>query len=111
MTEQTARAGVFTEAPASWNTRYISKQGFECQLTLRADDPMQLLKLANEIMAKMVEAGIQPAVGNGHASNGETAQGDNPAWCAIHGCEMKRHEKDGKVWYSHKVGDKWCRGK
>jgi hypothetical protein len=23
---------------------------------------------------------------------------------------MRRYEKDGKVWYSHKVGDEWCHG-
>jgi len=96
MTEQTTRAGAFTEAPASWNTRYISKQGFECQLTLRADDPMQLLKLANEIMAKMVEAGVKPAGSNGHASNGETAQGEAPL-CPTHNKAMKPSKAGG--WY------------
>lgn len=34
--------------------------------------------------------------------------------CAIHGAKMKRHEKDGKSWYSHKAeddgGEYWCKG-
>jgi hypothetical protein len=25
----------FSEAPSSWNTRYISPDGFECQISLR----------------------------------------------------------------------------
>jgi len=32
--------------------------------------------------------------------------------CPIHGVEMTRHEKEGGVWYSHKLEDgSWCRGK
>lgn len=36
----------------------------------------------------------------------------DPAWCPIHAVAMKRHEKDGNAWYSHKAPDgTWCRGK
>jgi hypothetical protein len=35
---------LFNEAPASWNTRYVSPEGFECQLTLRADTGQELLE-------------------------------------------------------------------
>lgn len=38
----------------------------------------------------------------------------NPAegYCQIHNCDMKRHEKDGKHWFSHRLdnGD-YCNGK
>jgi hypothetical protein len=35
------------EAPASWNTKYISPEGFECQLTLRAESGSDLLEKVN----------------------------------------------------------------
>ena len=40
-------------------------------------------------------------------SNGK----DNQTWCPIHQCEMKRWDKNGRVWYSHKVDGEWCSGK
>ena len=30
---------------------------------------------------------------------------------AEHGVEFKRYEKEGRVWYAHKAGQKWCREK
>ena len=38
-------------------------------------------------------------------------QSNDPAWCSIHQCEMKRWEKDGRIWFSQKVDDDWCKGK
>lgn len=35
----------------------------------------------------------------------------DPAWCSIHGVAMRRREANGQVWYSHKVGDGWCKGR
>lgn len=32
-------------------------------------------------------------------------------FCSVHGVPMKRREKDGSVWYSHRLGDgSWCKG-
>ena len=28
-------------------------------------------------------------------------------WCAEHGVEYKRYEKNGSTWYSHRVGSGW----
>ena len=37
---------------------------------------------------------------------------EDPGYCKIHRCAMKRHEKNGEAWYSHKdAGGAWCRGK
>jgi len=31
--------------------------------------------------------------------------------CPLHGVQMTKHEKNGDVWYSHKLDDgTWCRG-
>lgn len=45
------------------------------------------------------------------ADGGSDGNGNDQGWCPIHNVEMKRWEKDGRVWFSHKVGDQWCTGK
>lgn len=37
----------FTEAPASWNTRYVTPEGYVCQITLRGDSGKDLLEKAD----------------------------------------------------------------
>ena len=100
MTEQTTVGASFAEAPVSWNTRYTSSQGFDCQLTLRGTDPAAVLKTAAEIMAKMADAGIAPASGNGHCKAqtvSTPAQGEAPL-CPAHGTPMKPSQH-GAGWY------------
>lgn len=73
-----------------------------------------------------VQAALARAKQNGYPPAGERPQpqpqqpqapklangAEDPGWCPIHGCAMKRHEKDSQVWYSHKAPDgTWCRGK
>lgn len=45
----------------------------------------------------------------------EEAPQDSASWCSIHNVEMRRYERDGEVWYSHKAqgerGEYWCKGK
>ncbi len=127
---QTLNDAAFTEAPASWNTRYLDPNGFECQITLRGETGQELLEKAASAIAFLLKNGCTPYV---YRSNGarkdngdtqETKNGDakangngnngsehNPSWCPIHQCEMKRWDKEGRVWYSHKVDGKWCSGK
>lgn len=31
--------------------------------------------------------------------------------CQIHNVTMSRYSRGNEVWYSHKIGSKWCRGK
>ena len=122
------------EAPASWNTRYISPEGFECQITLRGESGSELLEKANHALAYLLENGCTPYVynrygsrqaeakteqpkngkdqGNGtNGANGSNGTNTNPSWCPIHQCEMRRWERDGRVWYSHKADGEWCKGK
>lgn len=104
-----ADTAMLGEAPVSWNTRYMSKQGFECQLTLRGTDPGDLLRLANDLMTRMVEAGVEPLNGYRKGNGKPEAQDDHV--CPIHKVPMKRYEKNGQAWYSHKAPDgSWCRG-
>jgi hypothetical protein len=119
---------VFTESPVSWNTRYITPEGFECQLTLRGEPGQEVLEKAGSAMAYLLKNGCHPTAGNKSSnhyqppsqahpdstnsnSNGNGNNGHDRSWCPIHECEMKRWEKDGRVWFSHKAGDEWCSGK
>jgi len=118
-----------TEAIASWNTRYINPEGFECQLTLRADTGQEVLEKALGAIAFLLKNGCTPFVKSNFHSQANNGHDDNPnsssqpasengnngnqdrSWCPIHECTMKRWEKDGRVWFSHKVNGDWCSGK
>lgn len=112
---------LFTEAPASWNTRYISPEGFECQLTLRAESGSELLEKVNGAISHLLLSDCQPySFRGGYPKNNQTKksngngsqQNNNPSWCPIHQTEMKQWERDGRSWYSHKTSDGgWCKGK
>jgi hypothetical protein len=110
---------LFTESPASWNTRYITPDGFSCQLTLRSETGKDLLERANSALVFLIEQGCIPFYGysrdngNSHNQDKETVDHtDNSAWCPIHEVEMRRYSKNGKSWFSHKTEDgTWCSGK
>ena len=114
----------FPEAPASWNTKYVDPNGFECQITLRGETGSDLLEKAANAINYLLKNGCTPYVyyRNGSqkpATKTEESKQediksdgkDNPAWCPIHQCEMKRWDKNGRVWYSHKADGEWCSGK
>ena len=97
---------IFPEAPASWNTRYITPEGFACQLTLRGETGRDLLEKAGSALAYLLEHNYRPDQKPTQTGSGEHKQ------CPIHPCEMKRYEKDGRAWFSHKLPDGgWCRGR
>ena len=114
----------FPEAPASWNTKYVDPNGFECQITLRGETGSDLLEKAANAINYLLKNGCTPYVFYRNGSQkpatkteeskkeDATPDGkDNPAWCPIHQCEMKRWDKNGQVWYSHKADGEWCSGK
>jgi len=114
----------FPEAPASWNTRYVDPNGFECQITLRGESGSELLEKVTNAINYLLKNGCTPFVyyrNGSRQTESKPAEGkkedvksdgkDNPAWCPIHQCEMKRWDKNGRVWYSHKVDGEWCDGK
>ena len=61
-----------------------------------------ILDVADEVQ------GLRPQPAPVSGGSGEQT---TPDFCSIHQCAMKRHEKDGQVWYSHRIGANWCRGK
>src|SRR4030042_2963723 len=50
----------FPEAPASWNTRYVDPNGFECQITLRGDSGSELLEKATNAINYLLKNGCTP---------------------------------------------------
>ena len=56
------------------------------------------------------------ASGNGQVINGATKAEDTTTqqsehYCQEHQTDFKLYEKEGRVWYAHKAGQKWCREK
>ena len=113
-----------SESPASWNTRYITPEGFICQLTLKADNGRELIDKANGAIATIMGNGCIPYLQNSNVltklDNSSHNDGDgirenkesNPNWCPIHNVPLERREKNGAIWYSHKISDgSWCKGR
>ncbi len=106
---------LFTESPASWNTRYITPEGYTCQITLRGENGKDLLEKAGIALTYLMEHNYLPDSGfrkngNGNGGNNGNGNGDGKI-CPVHGVEMKRREKDGSVFFSHKTDNGWCFGK
>jgi hypothetical protein len=123
----------FTEAPASWNTRYVTPDGFVCMITLRGESGKDLLERAAAALNWLKDNNFLPCDNvpfrprnnrNHPASNGQSSNSDTHTnngngnesqqvnFCPIHQVEMRHFEKNGRAWYSHKADDgSWCNGK
>lgn len=51
---------LFTESPVSWNTRYITPEGFECQLTLRGESGQEVLEKADAAITYLLSNDCTP---------------------------------------------------
>jgi hypothetical protein len=95
---------IYVEAPASFNTRYVTPTGFVCQITLRSENELDLLEKANATLSFLLEQGYSPCDNNNNHKD--------TRWCPIHQCEMRQREKDGQTWYSHRLEEgSWCWGR
>lgn len=87
-----------SEAPVSWNTRYTSPEGYDCQLTLRGDDLGRVMATAKRAIDAMSKAGCKPGNGNGHATPAATnGNGAAVPICPTHGKPMQQSKHGG--WY------------
>jgi hypothetical protein len=43
-----------------WGTRYRSTNGFECTIELENDDLEAPIKMADELMGRMLKSGVKP---------------------------------------------------
>jgi hypothetical protein len=110
-----------TEAPLSFNVNVITPNGFTGQLTLRGKDGDAALfkRRIKGFLEWLDTEGFETTQKGRYYPNPPAPSGNSvnapdptpqPDWCPIHRVQMKRREKDGQVWYSHKAGDDWCRG-
>ncbi len=118
------------EAPVSANCR-LTIDGYEVQVTVRSGatpgdvevvmgtmagliraygNPAALPQVGQPLQAQPAAPPMPPAV-----PPQASASGDSVPYCFEHGQNYKRHQKDGQVWYSHKIqnpvpcGATWCR--
>jgi hypothetical protein len=92
-------SATFSEAPASWNTKYLRPDGFVCQLTLRAQDGADLLPKTDQAIEWLKAHDCKPM--NGYKvsgqGNGQSAANGNTPLCPTHGKPMKPSKYGG--WY------------
>jgi hypothetical protein len=113
---QTRPEGLVSKSPVSWNTLYISPEGFTCQLILSGESGQEVLEKARAAINSLLAGGCKPNGNHTSAPSSSNSNGSNAGndYCLIHDCAMKRWEKNGRVWYSHKVvgtANEWCSGK
>ena len=108
------------EAAASMNVRFASQQGFEYMLTVRSfvtqGSGKALLDTIPSIEKKLAELDCKPIFGKNAATPAaKPVDAEHPETkpCPVHpGMNLNRKEKDGKIWYSHKLDDgSWCNEK
>jgi len=70
----------------------------------------------NALMDRVILTQPIPETTTDHHADNSTdtaagSQSDDRIVCSIHDAEMTRREKDGAIWYSHRLpGGEWCKG-
>ncbi len=106
------------EAPVSANCR-LTIDGYEVQVTVCSGATPGNVEVVMGTMAGLIRAYGNPAalppLGQPPPAPQAPASGDSVPYCFEHGQNYKRHQKDGQVWYNHKIqnpvpsGATWCR--
>jgi hypothetical protein len=111
----------YSEATATWATRYVDPSGFECILTLQAETGSEVLRRAESALTHLVEAECKPlhkdSQNGNNKDNGKSSgktvlvksDGKNPT-CPIHNIEMQKWTKNDRTWYSHRWNSGFCNG-
>jgi hypothetical protein len=98
------------EAPVSITLK-ATLHGHEVMVTLRGVDFASVkaqVEQASEWLK--VQAPGQPPTQPPTKGTAQRAHEDSP-YCHAHQAVLKRYERNGQVWYSHKTADgRWCRG-
>jgi hypothetical protein len=87
------------EAPCSVNC-HVLIAGRQVQVTLRGTDEAEVLTRLEAVLARypVPQPPAQP-------------QGHGEGWCAKHSVQMTLNNKNGRIWYSHKTDEGWCKGR
>ena len=90
-------------------------RGWDTQLTVRGQTQAEFLANFQAVQDMLDRAaGVHEArAGAPPEAQSSTATAPTPdGWCLKHGTQMKLQQgKDGSQWWSHKIGDTWCKGK
>jgi hypothetical protein len=84
------------EAKASWNTVYQSKEGFECQFTLRDEDETSLSDRAKKVMASITKSGGTPLKRRNYLSGENAANANHEAEEEVKPEKLEKTYVDGK---------------
>jgi hypothetical protein len=105
-----AEASALPEAPVSITLK-ATLNGHEVLVTLRGVDFASVkaqVEQASEWLR--VQAPAQPPTPPPAQGTTPLAHDESP-YCQAHQAVLKRYERNGQVWYSHKTADgRWCRG-
>lgn len=92
----------FTEAPASFNVKAISPQGYDIMLTLRDSDTANLMARVDGALSWLAEQGFNPTPQrystNANASGQQGGNGGEVPLCPTHNKKMLA-SKHGKGFY------------
>lgn len=138
LTEEPAPEPTPPEMPYSANFMAKAVSGFEVQFTVRRFTQDNLLDELDALTVRLEGRGyvaigrsfrseqkgaVPASVRQAEAANtpeprradpGEAnwmGDGEEDHICPIHKVAMRRFEREGQVWYSHKMGSDWCKGK
>jgi hypothetical protein len=98
------------EAPVSITLK-ATLHGHEVMVTLRGVDFASVKAQVEQASQWLkVQAPAQPPTPPPTKDTAQRAHEDSP-YCHAHNAVLKRYERNGQVWYSHKTADgRWCRG-
>ena len=114
----------YSEALATWTTRYLDPTGFECVLSIQAETGIQVIKKAEGAITHLTELKCLPLQTGNHNGHDKEKEPKSDATvevkqepntgkpvCPIHHIEMTRWTKNGRSWYAHRWDDGWCKGR
>jgi hypothetical protein len=99
------------EAPVSITLK-ATLNGHDVMVTLRGVDFASVKAQVEQASQWLsIQAPAQPPTQPPAQGKTQPAHEDSP-YCHAHKAVLKRYERNGQVWYSHKTADgRWCRGK
>jgi len=99
------------EAPVSITLK-ATLHGHEVMVTLRGTDFASVKAQVEQASQWLrIQAPAQPPTQPPGQGKTQSAHEDSP-YCRAHNAVLKRYERNGQVWYSHKLPNgQWCRGK
>jgi hypothetical protein len=115
----------YSEATATWTTRYVDPSGFECLLSIQAESGSEVLTKAQGALERLGELKCVPHTQRQPDNGNEQKKLEKQAptvqvkretntgkvMCPIHNIEMTLWTKGTRSWYSHRWKDGWCNGK